>query len=198
MSTFEDSHDRVLRRPPRAVVLVEGVSDQQAVEALARRQGRDLGAEDVAVVAMGGAQAIRGFVERYGPRGLGARLAGLCDAGEERHYRRALEGSGLGSGLTREAMESLGFFVCDPDLEHELIRAAGVEAVEQVAAGQGELSAFRTLQKQPAWLGRPPEEQLWRFMGSGGRRKIRYARLLVEALELDRVPRPLAGVLGHV
>jgi hypothetical protein len=35
-------------------------------------------------------------------------------------------------------------------------------------------------------------------MGSGGRRKIRYARLLVETLELDAVPRPLAGVLDHV
>jgi hypothetical protein len=35
-------------------------------------------------------------------------------------------------------------------------------------------------------------------MGSGGRRKIRYARLLVEALELERVPRPLDGVLASI
>jgi len=35
-------------------------------------------------------------------------------------------------------------------------------------------------------------------MGSGGRRKIRYARFLVEALDLGRVPRPLDGVLAHV
>jgi hypothetical protein len=35
-------------------------------------------------------------------------------------------------------------------------------------------------------------------MGSGGRRKIRYARLLVEALDLTRVPRPLDLVLAHV
>jgi hypothetical protein len=35
-------------------------------------------------------------------------------------------------------------------------------------------------------------------MGSGGSRKIRYARLLVEALDLDDVPRPLVGVLAHV
>jgi hypothetical protein len=32
-------------------------------------------------------------------------------------------------------------------------------------------------------------------MGSGGSRKIRYARLLVEALEPDAVPRPLRLVL---
>lgn len=41
----------------RAAVLVEGASDQAAVEALATRRGRDLAAEDVAVVAMGGAHA---------------------------------------------------------------------------------------------------------------------------------------------
>jgi hypothetical protein len=35
-------------------------------------------------------------------------------------------------------------------------------------------------------------------MGSADRRKIRYARLLVEALELAEVPRPLDGVLAHV
>jgi hypothetical protein len=34
-------------------------------------------------------------------------------------------------------------------------------------------------------------------MGSGGRRKTRYARFLVEAIELDRVPRPLEDVLAH-
>jgi hypothetical protein len=42
------------------------------------------------------------------------------------------------------------------------------------------------------------EEQLRRFMGSGGRRKIRYARFLVEALDLTQVPRPLDLVLAHV
>jgi hypothetical protein len=182
----------------RAVVLVEGVSDRMAVEALAERYGRDLAAEGVSVVPLGGAQAIGRFLEQYGPRGLGVRLAGLCDAGEEDEFRRALERAGLGSNLTRAAMERLGFFVCVADLEEELIRALGADAVEQVAAAQGDLGSFRTLQKQPGWRGRPVEEQLRRFMGSGGRRKIRYARLLVEALDLSQVPRPLDGVLAHV
>jgi len=35
-------------------------------------------------------------------------------------------------------------------------------------------------------------------MGSGARRKLRYAALLVDALDLERVPPPLAGVLDHV
>ena len=177
---------------PTAVVLVEGVSDQAALEALAERRGRDLDTEGVAVVPIGGAQAVGRYLRRYAE----SRVAGLCDAGEEQDFRRALEGAGIGTNLTREAMERLGFFVCVDDLEDELIRALGAEAVERVVEEQGDLRSFRTLQKQPNWRGRPAEEQLRRFMGSGGRRKIRYARLLVEALDLARMPRPLDGVLA--
>ena len=182
----------------RAIVLVEGLSDRVALEALAKRRGRDLDLEGVSVVAMGGAQAIGSFLDRFGPPGLGVRLAGLCDAGEEREFRHALERAGLGSDLTRADMEGLGFYVCVADLEEELIRSLGAAAVERVVDDQGDLGSFRTLQKQPAWQGRAVEEQLRRFMGSGGSRKIRYARLLVDALDLTRVPRPLDGVLSHV
>jgi hypothetical protein len=182
----------------RAVVLVEGVSDQVALEALARRRGRNLAAEGISVVPMGGAQSIGSFLERFGPRGLAVELAGLCDAGEEGDFQRGLERAGLGSNLTRADMEGLGFYVCDADLEDELIRSLGGAPVERIVDAQGELRSFRTLQKQPAWHGRPLDEQLRRFMGSGGRRKIRYARLLVEALDLENVPRPLDRVLAHV
>ena len=182
----------------RAVVLVEGISDQHALEALARRRGRNLAAERVSIVPIGGAQAIGSFLDRFGPQGLNLRLAGLCDAGEEGDYRRGLERAGLGSNLTRAGLERLGFYVCDADLEDELIRALGAASVEQVVDAHGDLGPFRTLQKQPAWQGRPLEEQLRRFMGSGGSRKIRYARFLVDALDLTQVPRPLDQVLAHV
>jgi hypothetical protein len=98
-----------------AVVLVEGISDQAALETLARRRGRDLAAEGVTVVPIGGAQAIGRSLDRYGPRGLDLRLAGLCDATEEADFRRGLERAGLGSGLTRDGMERLGFYLCDTD-----------------------------------------------------------------------------------
>ena len=178
----------------RAVVLVEGESDRIAVETLALRRGRNLAAEGVEVMPIGGAQAIGRFLDRLD----GVRVAGLCDAGEEEDFRRGLERAGLGSELDRTEMERLGFYVCVADLEDELIRTLGASTVESVVAAEGDLRSFRTLQKQPAWQGRPVEEQLRRFMGSGGRRKIRYARLLVEALDLDRVPRPLDGVLASV
>jgi hypothetical protein len=178
----------------RSVVLVAGVSDEVAVRALAARRGRDLEREGVGVVAMGGATNIRAYAERYGPRGEGLRLAGLCDANEEAELHRRLGHAGLEGGT----MEDLGFYVCHRDLEDELIRALGAEAVEAIAEAEGELRAFRTLQKQAPHRDRPVEAQLRRFMGSGGGRKIRYARLLVDALDLTAVPRPLDAVLQAV
>ena len=180
------------------VVLVEGVSDQLALEALAVRRGRDLDAEDVSVVPMGGATNIATFVTRYGPHGLGVRLAGLCDLAEEGDFKRALERAGFGSELTRAGMERVGFFVCIADLEDELIRCLGTAAVEEVIAAQGDLAAYRTFQNQPAWRGRPDQEQLRRFFGTRGGRKIQSAAMLVDALDLSRVPRPLDSVLEHV
>jgi hypothetical protein len=183
---------------PRAVVLVEGVSDQRALEALARRRGRDLDAEGVSIVAIDGSKNIGHALQRFGPAGRGLTLGGLCDAGEVRDFQRGLERAGFGSNLTPEDMERLGFYVCVEDLEDELIRALGVEAVERVLESEGELDAFRTFQRQPAWRERSHAEQLRRFFGTYSGRKIRSAPLLVDALDLDDVPRPLDRVLTHV
>lgn len=179
----------------RAVVLVEGISDQVALRALAKRCGRDLDADGVSIVTMGGAQAIGRYLDLFGPRGADIRLAGLCDVREEPVFRAALERAGFGSELTRADMERLGFYVCVEDLEDELVRSAGAANVEQIMASEGELRSFRTFQKQPAKRELTYEEQLWRFMWN---RKARYASLLVDALNLDRIPKPLDGVLRHV
>ena len=167
-----------------SVVLVEGISDRVAVETLARRRGRDLAAEGVDVVATGGYGNLPRFLDRYGGRAI----VGLYDAGEERHVLRAL------GAVDREELEALGFFACERDLEDELTRAVGPAAMERVLAEQGELSSFRTYQKQPAHRGRTLEAQLHGFMWN---RKERYAAVLVEALDLARVPRPLERVLAR-
>ena len=182
----------------RAVVLVEGVSDQLAVEALAVRRGRSLDAEGISVVPIGGSKNIKTFLAQFGPQGLDVGLAGLCDAAEEGDFQRGLERAGLGSNLTRADMERLGFYVCIADLEDELIRSLGAAAVEQVIEAKGELESFRSFQKQPAWRGRTREEQLRRFFGTQGGRKIESAALLVGALDLAQVPRPLDLVLAHL
>jgi hypothetical protein len=194
-----DAVDESWRRgDARAIVLVEGISDKVALETLAARRGRDLARERVRIVPIGGAQAIGRFLTRFASQESDATLAGLCDVGEEDLFRRGLALAGLGSPVTRVDMERLGFHVCVADLEDELIRALGPASVEAVLDSHGDLGSFRTFQKQPAWRGRSVERQLRRFMGSADRRKIRYARLLVEALELAEVPRPLDDVLAHV
>ena len=168
----------------RGVVLVEGTSDCLAVETLARRRGRDLDAEGISIVPMGG----YGNLPRVLPQYRGVRLAGLYDVGEERHFLRAL------GYADRAELEHAGFYACTRDLEDELTRAVGPDGMERVLAEQGELRAFHTYQRQPAHRERPLEEQLHGFMWN---RKQKYAVLLVEALDLERVPRPLDRVLAH-
>jgi hypothetical protein len=164
------------------VVLVEGVSDQIAVETLAARAGRDLESERVSVVPIGGATNIRRLLEQLGPPVPDRRLAGLCDEREARYFRDALD----------------DVFVCVADLEDELIRALGVATVEHVIDQQGELGSFRIMQRQPDQQGRTVDQQLHRFMGTRSGRKMHYARVLVDALDLDRVPLPLDRLLAHL
>src|SRR2546429_7407970 len=97
------------------VIAVEGVSDRVVLELLARRRGRDLAAEGIEIVPIGGAHAIGRFVEELPPR---TAVRGLCDANEADLFRRVLD----------------DVYVCSPDLEGELIRALGVDAVEAVVA----------------------------------------------------------------
>lgn len=182
----------------RAVVLVEGDSDRAALQTVARRRGRDLHGEGVAVPAMGGATNLRRFLQVFGPAGIDVRLAGLYDEQERDDIRAGLGLVAVAAGVTagvgasdRQGLAARGFHACIPDLEGELIRALGADAVERVIDVAGELGSLRRLQQQPAQQGRPVEDQLHRFLGSRGGRKVRYARLLIEALQPAAVPGPL-------
>jgi Overcoming lysogenization defect protein-like, TOPRIM domain len=180
----------------KTIVLVEGISDQIALETLASRQGRDLAADGIVIVPIGGAHAATRYLLRFGPEGAGLTTVGLCDAGEEQLVRRGLAAAGVGSALSRTDMERWGFFVCEEDLEDELIRASGRVAIEDLLHSQGDLSSFQTLTRQPAWRRQPFDAQMRRWLGAGSRRKLRYADLLVRSLPLDRMPRPLTLVLA--
>ncbi|MFE6177143.1 TOPRIM nucleotidyl transferase/hydrolase domain-containing protein [Streptomyces sp. NPDC056464] len=175
------------RLPVRAAVLLEGPSDVAAVTALAERRGRDLAAEGVCVLAMGGAMSVGRFTGLLGPPGLGLRLTGLCDEGERGYYAR---------GWERAGVAHQGFFVCAADLEDELIRALGTRRVAELVRAEGEWRALRTFLSQPAQQGRTSQQQLRRFLGTKKGRKIHYGRVLVEALEPDRVPAPLDALLA--
>ncbi|WP_432197301.1 TOPRIM nucleotidyl transferase/hydrolase domain-containing protein [Streptomyces sp. bgisy027] len=177
------------RLPVRAAVLLEGPSDVAAVNALAERRGRDLEAEGICVLAMGGAMSIGRYARLLGPPGLGLRLTGLCDERERSYYTRGLADADAGRP---------SFFVCAADLEDELIRALGVGRVHELVRAQGELRALRTFLNQPAQQGRPAQQQLRRFLGTKKGRKIHYGRVLVEALDADRVPAPLDDLLASL
>jgi hypothetical protein len=128
-----------------AVVLVEGISDQIALEKAAVGRGRDLEAERVVIAPIGGAHAIGRFLTRLGPLGSRVRLAGLCDLHEAEIFRRELVTTNVGSPRTRTDMEHLGFYVCVNDLEEdELIRALGTAGVEALFDSQGDLGSFRS------------------------------------------------------
>lgn len=154
----------------RSVVLVEGVSDAAAIEAVASQRAQSL--EHVAVIPIGGATNVRAAAD-----GLdGVAVAGLCDRGEERFFARVLD----------------TYFVCDGDLEDEFIRALGTDRIERVMDDLGDLASFRTFQNQPFQRSRSLEQQQHRFMGTMSGRKEQYGRALGAT---GAVPPPLAALL---
>ncbi|MEU2165309.1 ATP-dependent endonuclease [Streptomyces chengbuensis] len=182
----DGARELAARSRVRTVVLLEGPSDVAAVGVLAASRGRDLAAEGVCVLSMGGAMNVGRFAHLLGPPGLGLRLTGLCDEAERRYYAR---------GWERAGATPQGFFVCAADLEDELIRALGVTRVEELVRAEGDLRALETFQRQPAQQGRTPQQQLRRFLGTKKGRKIRYGHVLVEALDPEGVPAPLDDLL---
>ena len=188
--------DRSAYLTATSVILVEGPSDRRAVEAAARRLGRDLAAERVAVIAMGGVTNVGHYLRAFGPAGLGIRVAGMVDEGEAGFTARHL--AKLLPEVVRSPVDlaAAGFHVCVADLEEELIRAVTPAVVEALVEEQRDLPAFRSLQAQPAWRGRDKADQLRRFFGSGAGRKIRYAPALVNALDPAGLPEPLVRLLA--
>lgn len=177
------------------VALVEGPSDAAALTTLAQRHGRDLRTQGVLVVPIGGATNIGHHLQLLTGAHPQLRVAGLCDADEERAYRRGLERAGLCVNATRKQMQDLGFYVCEKDLEDELIRSLGTRAVLEVFEHAGTLEKFHLYQRQPAHRKETLERQLRGFVTN---QKRRYAQLFIGALDLHRVPGPLAGLLAHI
>ncbi|GAA2015783.1 ATP-dependent endonuclease [Microbacterium ulmi] len=156
------------------VVLVEGVSDRIALETFAARRGMP----PPRIVVVGGSKGVRRILATLADE----HPVGLVDAGERADFER----------------DVADVFVCDPDLEAELVRALGVAGVEAVIDAEGELASFRRLQRQPAQRGRAVEAQLARFFGGRSGNKVRYAGLLAAAVPLDRIPPPLAALLASL
>jgi hypothetical protein len=179
-------------------VLVEGASDAAAVTAFAERRGVDLTDAGIAVLSAGGVTKFGTVLARLRDMPGLERVVGLYDEAEGRHVVQAIRRSGYSVAVARVELEDLGFFVCVADLEDELIRALGPRSVELVLEAEGELRSFRIFENQPAQRDRQIDQQLRRFMGTRSLRKVRYGRLLVEALDVERVPSPLRRLLDRV
>jgi hypothetical protein len=181
----------------RATIFVEGLSDRLALRTLAQKRDRNLDADAVSIVVLHGAGQLKNYLRILGPSALDVGLAGLCDSQDEEDWRRALEEAGIGTDLDRSAAEGLGFWVCDPDLEGELIAAAGETTVEALIDSEGETSAWEAFANQPDNRGEAKSDLLRKFIHKRNR-VIRYSPLIMEALDEASVPPPLRAVLEHV
>lgn len=170
---------------PRTVVLVEGESDRVALQTLACRLDIDIDGREAELVVMNGVTNLRRHLAETGE----AAVVLLHDIGEAAYVDRALARCG-GPAPAR--------FACDLDLEDELVRSLGVPGTLAVIDAAGDLPKWETLVAQPHHRDRPEAQVLRRFFGTTSGRKARYAQLLVDALDLDRVPEPLAGALAAV
>jgi hypothetical protein len=181
----------------RTLVLVEGESDVAAVRALAGRIGCDLALGHIEIRSAGGVTNFAKVLAEFVRTNPDADFCGMYDVADERHVRRALANSGI-LVAAHESLESLGFFACVADLEDELIRALGSEGVERVLEAQAELDSFRRFQAMPHHRRAPVHHQLRRFLGTRATRKIRSAQHLVQALDQDRLPLPLARLAAKL
>ena len=180
----------------RTLVLVEGESDAAAIRALADLIACDLDLNHIHIRPAAGvtnySRVLSDFVRTHPTAGF----CGMYDVADEWHVRRALV-SAI-PVASQAPLESFGFFACIADLEDELIRAAGSDAVERVLEGEAELKSFRRFQAMPQHRDESVHHQLHRFLGTRATRKIRCARRLVEALDLDHLPNPLVQLAARL
>ncbi len=168
------------------VVLVEGISDQIAVDAMLARSER--GVDDhVVAVPIGGAQAVDNALATFSERD-DLMVFGLCDHAEANFFADAFAAHGLDGN----------YFVCNPDLEAELIAAFEPDELESLIEAQGELKSLRIMQKQAAWRDRPFAEQVHRWIRARALRSSRYASVLITAADEERLPRPLRELTSRI
>ncbi|WP_462417590.1 toprim domain-containing protein [Kytococcus sp. Marseille-QA3725] len=179
----------------RTVVLLEGVSDVAAVRALMENHGID--PAPVQLIPLNGVTNLGAVLKEVRLVRGDVDVVGLCDQAEAHVAVRALTQDGLPVQDASD-LPVYGFFVCEADLEEELIRALGPERARDalVAAGLG--SKLEALQRQEAWDGKPLAEQLHRFCGVASGRKEKAAGILAGALGPEDLPEPLSMLLDRL
>jgi hypothetical protein len=178
----------------RTVVFVEGPSDYLALRVVANILNIDLDAKGVAVISLQGAGLLATYLRLLGPQGLDLDLVGLCDVDAEQDWQTKLTAAGV-PVADRAALNAAGFFVCDVDLESELVAALGDTAVQAAIAAEGDANRFASFANQPANRGLTLTAQLEAFARSG---KVRWSPRLAADLTPTSVPIPIREVLARV
>lgn len=176
-------------------VLLEGPSDVAAVSALMERAG--LSSPNVELVNLQGATNVGRVLAEIRQIRSDADVVGLCDAADTRAAEKALVADGL-PVMDATDLPVYGFFVCEPDLEGELIRALGAERAKAAIEGAGLAGKFDALRAQAAWADEPLADQLRRFARAASGRKENAAAALAMALGDDDLPEPLTMLLDRI
>ncbi len=156
--------------------------------------GKNLDGSGVSVLSLDGAGTIKHYLRLFGPQGLGVRLHGLCDEDAEGDWIDKLTNAGI-DVASRSDLEEHGFYVCEPDLESELVAALGSTGVNQVIAEQSAEGTYNSFANQPSNSDKSEVEIQVSFCKLD---KVRWAPLLSSALAPTSVPSPIAGVLGGI
>jgi hypothetical protein len=178
----------------RRVVLVEGITDYQALRLIAKTLARHLDAEGIAVLPLDGGGGLKTYLQLFGPAGLDLPVAGLCDADYEQDWRDKLTDAGL-AAASREDMETLGFFVSDRDLEDELITTLGTTNTQVVIANDGGATAFQQFAVAPEQQRVVLHDQLRAFVQ---KKKARWTPQLAAAVTSGAIPASIQRLLDHV
>lgn len=106
----------------RRVVVLEGVADRIVLEQVARLQGMNLNRLGIAVLELGGSGLFRVANQLLGADGFDVPMFGLLDEDARVEWANIL-------GVAPGDIETVGYRVCDPDLEGHYVNVLGVARV---------------------------------------------------------------------
>lgn len=160
----------------RCVVAVEGPSERMLLDAVDAQLGLNLHQSGVHVLDLGGADLFKPAYKVFGPDGFGARVLGLVDEDHREAWADVL-------GVRASDLEREGCWVCDPDLEGEVVQALGPSRVIELLDASGLFSeAIILAALGKATVGDVAHEDLAQYLG---RKKVktRAAAALARVLE---------------
>jgi putative ATP-dependent endonuclease of OLD family len=114
------THELVETLTSEVVIFVEGASDRIVLEAVAARTGVRLARNGTRIIELDGAATFGRAVNVLGENGYGIPCIGLCDDDAKEDWAKSL-------GVDVSQLGGLGYHVCEPDLEAEVVKSLGLD-----------------------------------------------------------------------